>query len=186
MNGAEKGAGAAILAAIKALETKIDRIAAHVGADRSASASGGNGNGNGNTGGNVATLAQIQGQYGDPKVKSDPRDWTGESCKGLPFSECPPDYLDMYAARLDFFASKNAKAGEEKKAHFDALDASRARRWAIEIREGRHKQGAPAQRMAPPPPDPETSWRGNDGGLPPPPADDGFGPPPDDDDSLPF
>lgn len=174
MSATEKGAGAAILAAIKALEAKIDRIAAHVGADRSASASGGNGN----TGGNVATLAQIQGQYGDPKVKSDPRDWSGESCKGLPFSECSPDYLDMYAARLDFFASKNAKAGEEKKAHYDALDASRARRWAIEIREGRVKQGAPAQRMAPPP-DPETSWRGNDGGLPPP--DDGLGPPPDED-----
>src|SRR4051812_5509778 len=51
------------------------------------------------------------GQHGDPLIKAkDPRDWAGDSMKGRKFSECPPEYLDLLAARYDYFAEKAERA----------------------------------------------------------------------------
>jgi hypothetical protein len=76
----------------------------------------------------------LEGPHGDPIVKAkDPRDWTGEPMKGRHFSECPPDYLDMLAERFDYFASQEQ---DPKKAKYNRLDASRARGWALRIRQG--------------------------------------------------
>ena len=76
----------------------------------------------------------IDGPHGDPVVKAkDPKDWTGEPMKGKRFSECPPDYLEMVASRLDFFASKNTDMEKQK---WELLDARRARAWAARLRNG--------------------------------------------------
>lgn len=140
MSGQGNGAGSAILAELaslradnKALHEKIDRLMAHLGATRSA----------GTTGNDVARVVSpqdIAGDRGDPKIRMVPKKWTGENYKGSRASQCHPDFLEMYADQLDWFAD-NPKEGEDpKKAKWDRLDAARCRRWAIEIREGRVKQ----------------------------------------------
>ena len=87
----------------------------------------------------VASDADLDGKYGDPIVKArDPKDWTGEPQQGNRFSECPAEYLDMVAERLDYFSSQNKGETEEdrKKLKFNKLDAARARGWAARIRAG--------------------------------------------------
>jgi hypothetical protein len=76
----------------------------------------------------------LSGPHGDPIVRAkDPKDWTGDSMKGKRFSECPPDYLEMVASRLDFFAAKNTDMEKQK---WELLDARRARAWAARLRNG--------------------------------------------------
>lgn len=76
----------------------------------------------------------LDGKYGDPEVRAkDPRDWTGEPMKGRRFSECPAEYLDLLAARFEFFAGREPDA---KKANYNRLDAGRARGWAARKRNG--------------------------------------------------
>jgi hypothetical protein len=92
-------------------------------------------------GGQPAERVDLDGPHGDPIVKAkDPRDWTGEPMKGRPFSQCPPEYLDMLADRFDYFASQEQDA---KKARYNRLDAARARGWAERIRNGEGPKGEP-------------------------------------------
>jgi len=155
-----------VLAAVTRVEGKLDLLIQHVGANRSASSNGAP------AAGRVADLREIDGDKGDPKIRMVPKRWTGESFKGRRASQCAPDFLDMYADQLDWFAD-NPKEGEDpKKAKWDRLDAARCRRWAVEIREGRVKQnGAPAASPTPHSsgnePDPwptggDTGWGGDD------------------------
>lgn len=84
--------------------------------------------------GTIASDADLNGKYGDPEVKAkSPRDWTGDDMKGRRFSECPAEYLEMVADRLDYFASQEE---DPKKERYNRLDASRARGWAARIRGG--------------------------------------------------
>jgi hypothetical protein len=76
----------------------------------------------------------LDGKYGDPTVRAkDPRDWTGDSQLGKPFSECPPAYLDLVADRLDYFCTTE---DDPKKLKYQQLDAARARGWAKRLRGG--------------------------------------------------
>lgn len=90
----------------------------------------------------VAPDSDLDGQWGDPIVRAkDPRDWTGESQLGKPFSECPAEYLELVAARLDFFAEKaeaegTLTTGGKPVAPYNRRDAARARGWAARIRNG--------------------------------------------------
>lgn len=92
----------------------------------------------------VATDADLDGKYGDPVINAkDPRDWTGPSMKGRKFSECPAEYLDLVADRLDYFAEQAEKEGKltstgKPVAPFNRADAARARGWAWRIRQGTH------------------------------------------------
>lgn len=82
----------------------------------------------------IAPDHDLDSKYGNPAVRAkDPRDWTGESQLGKPFSECPPAYLELVADRLEYFASQEEDA---KKARYNRLDASRARGWAQRLRTG--------------------------------------------------
>lgn len=87
-------------------------------------------------------------KYGDPVIKAaDPRDWTGASQKGNRFSQCPPEYLDLLADRLDYFAEKAEKEGKltssgKPVAPFNRKDAARARGWAARLRNGWKAAGA--------------------------------------------
>lgn len=101
----------------------------------------------------VATDRDLDGNYGNPVVKFDPRDWTGASCKGLKFSDCPAPFLDLLAETFDYFAgqaeAKNEKTNSGKSvADYKRQDAARARGWAARIRSGRHIQTQ--QPIAPP------------------------------------
>lgn len=95
----------------------------------------------GTTPGNVASDRLLDGQYGNPEIKAkDPRDWTGDSMTGRRFSECPPDYLDMVASRLDYFADQAEATGEtyngKPVAPYKRKDAALARGWAARLRGG--------------------------------------------------
>lgn len=110
----------------------------------------------------VASDSDLDGTWGDPEVKAkDPRDWTGEPMKGRRFSECPAEYLDLLAERLDYFAEKNAAGteDEQKKSRYQKLDAARARGWAARIRAGKV---APAKAGAPAWSDPDAGSDSND------------------------
>ena len=114
-----------------------------------------------------ATDRDLDGDYGDPIVKAkSPRDWTGEPMLGRKFSECPPEYLELVAERLDYFAERDEATNElasngKPKAYYSRLDAARARGWAKRIREGKVPvQAAPAPTTwAEPPEDADVPFR---------------------------
>jgi len=83
----------------------------------------------------VASDRDLDSQYGNEKVRFNPRDWTGDLYKGRYMSECPSEFLDMLADGHEYFAQKNA-GNDEKKAGYDRRSAARARGWAKRIREG--------------------------------------------------
>lgn len=94
--------------------------------------------------GAIATAADLDGKYGNPKVRCDPKDWKdagGLPRKGRLMNQCEPEFLDLYAETLEFFAQKNDAEGKKatngKPASFyDRADAARARGWAKRLREG--------------------------------------------------
>lgn len=95
----------------------------------------------------VASDADLDGKYGNGPVKFDPRDWSGPPCKGLPYSECPVEFLELLAETNDYFAQK-ADENDEKTssgkpvAPYKRQEAARCRGWAERIRSGKHKQAA--------------------------------------------
>jgi hypothetical protein len=114
----------------------------------------------------AASDRDLDGTHGDPVIKAkDPRDWTGPSMTGRKLSECPPDYLDLWADRMDWFASQADEKGETASngkpvAVYKRLDAARARGWAERIRSGRHVQTTPVE--------PNVAWvpdSADDGGF---------------------
>lgn len=96
--------------------------------------------------GDVATDRDLDGQYGDPVIKKDPKRWEGDSYVGCRFSECPPEYLDEVANFKAWQADMDSRKGTKEadtKAKFNRLDGNRARGWAARKRAG--WQPAPAQ-----------------------------------------
>lgn len=115
-----------VLAVLLRIEKKLDSaLAARQQAERNAPQSTAA----------VAPDSDLDGQWGNPIVKFNPRDWTGDGQKSKYFSECPADFLDVLASTLDFFADKNA-ASDPKKAGYERKDAARARGWAKRQRQG--------------------------------------------------
>lgn len=91
--------------------------------------------------GDVADDRDLDGKYGDPEVKFNPRDWHGDSCKGLRMSECPAGFLDLLAGTFDYFAKQAEKNNETTSsgkavAPYKRKDAARARGWAARKRAG--------------------------------------------------
>lgn len=89
----------------------------------------------------VAEDRDLDGQYGNPTVKFNPRDWNGESCKGRAMSDCPAEFLDMLAETFEYFARKADADGEETSSGkpvgpYKRKDAARARGWAQRVRNG--------------------------------------------------
>lgn len=95
----------------------------------------------------VASDGDLNGQYGDPEIKKDPRDWSGPSYVGMRYSDAPAEYLDLLAGFLRWKAGKNdddaakeTDAEKKKKlvkyAKYARTDAARARGWAHRKRSG--------------------------------------------------
>jgi hypothetical protein len=99
----------------------------------------------------VADDRDLDSPKGDEKVRFDPRDWKGTPQKGLTMSRCLPEFLELYAETMTYFASKQTDA---KKAGFDKKTAARALGWARRIRGG----------WRPPPAAPAPSFGGGTGG----------------------
>lgn len=113
----------------------------------------------------VADDRDLDGSYGNPVVKFNPRDWHGESMKGRTLSECPADFLELLAGTFDYFAKKAEESGETASngrpvAPYKRKDAARARGWAKRIREGYAVDKSTGEVMDP-------AWE--------PPAESGFG-----------
>ena len=97
----------------------------------------------------VADDRDLDGKWGDPEVKFDPRDWSGDSCKGQHMSECPAPFLDLLAETFDYFAAQAEEKGEtttsgKPVAPYKRMDAARARGWAKRIRAGYKPAAQPA------------------------------------------
>jgi len=103
-----------------------------------------------------ATDHEMSGPKADPKIRFDPkRDWIDNgkpSFKGRNASGCHPDFLDLYADQLDYFVSQAQKkidVGDQDtklkdSVKYDALDAARARTWAVRIRRTGYVEPPPA------------------------------------------
>ena len=105
-------------------------------------------NGAASSGPTVAPDRDLDGQYGNGPVKFDPRDWTGTPCKGLRYSECPAEFLEMLAETHDYFAQKADETGEKTSsgkpvAPYKRKEAARCRGWALRIRNGYKPETAP-------------------------------------------
>lgn len=84
----------------------------------------------------------LDSKYGNPKVKFMAKNWKGQDVTGWHFSDCPPEYLDMHAKMLDYFAKKDSQdPAKAKDAIWRAKDAARARGWAERIRRTQAKNG---------------------------------------------
>jgi len=101
----------------------------------------------GHTGAPVAPLVasdrDLDGDYGDPVLRTPPRDWSSANGNfaGKRYSECPPELLDLIAERHDYFADKARDTDEMTKKGkpvepYQRMDAARARGWAKRQRDG--------------------------------------------------
>lgn len=150
------------------IEKQLAAIAAHLGI-------GARGPAAASAGGAVASAADLDGQYGNPEVRKDPKDWTGPSYVGKFFSDCPAEYLDMIASLNEWRAKKDDEAGargetnakgKPKDGHFARLDAARARGWAARARAGGTKPKAAPQRRTEQEEDPFGYGAQDDSNLP--------------------
>lgn len=121
------GAGNDILAVLARIEGKLDRLLAGGGAQAS--------------GGAIADASDLDSQYGDPEVRSDPKDWKGPSQKGKRMSQCPPEFLDLLAGLLEWQAQKDDEQGKTSSSGkptgpYKRKDAARARGWRDRKRAG--------------------------------------------------
>ena len=82
--------------------------------------------------------ASLDDPKSNPVVKFPSKHWRGPDFTGKRFSECSPAFL---VAHAEWLAWKGAhpKAGKEKYAAFDLLDAARARTWARRLARGKRE-----------------------------------------------
>lgn len=95
------------------------------------------------TGGSSEVEADIDGPFGDPQVRKDPRyvngkEYTGPSFVGCRYSACPSEYLRAVAKLLEFVAGKEKAEPNPWKSEktgkfgweYKLEDAKRALAWA--------------------------------------------------------
>jgi hypothetical protein len=90
----------------------------------------------------VASDSELDSLRGNPEVRFIPRRWSGADCKGKRYSECEPEFLDMLAEALEWFAQREEESGAvdkngNPKSKWTRLDASRARGWSARRRADR-------------------------------------------------
>jgi hypothetical protein len=116
----------------------------------------------------VATDRDLDGKWGNPLIRFNPRGWKGPTFKDRKMSQCPPEFLDLLAEAHDWFADKADRTNEmtksdhpKPKAPFERQAAARARGWAKRLREGKV---APPTLFTPPaaPSSRGDSWEGDE------------------------
>lgn len=149
MDDAPKATAQDVLATLQSIDSSLKALVRHFGAGIVHGATGAPAGASSAFVPAVASDRDLDGQYGNPEIKTkSPRDWTGDDMKGKRLSECPPEYLDLTASRLDYFAEQNRAEAEDqqtppeqvgellKKAKYNRIDASRHRGWAVRLRAG--------------------------------------------------
>jgi hypothetical protein len=99
-------------------------------------------------GGEVASGRDLEGDYGDPIVKRDPKRWTGPSEAGRRMSECSSAFLECVAEFNDWCAGQAEDKNEmtnagKPRAPYLRKDAARARGHA------ERNRGKPAAKASP-------------------------------------
>ena len=88
----------------------------------------------------VADDADLDGQWGDPEVRKDPKRWDGESMVGKRYSETSPEFLRVLADFLLWQAGRDEQKTDDEKAvkyaAYKRRDASRALGWAARLESG--------------------------------------------------
>jgi hypothetical protein len=116
------------------LEAVVKVIQASIQAMAKASPKGGGSQTSGIEPGNDKLL---DGPYGDPEVKYDPKFWKGDSMVGKRFSQCPSSYLEATANYFGWRMKKLQEEGaEEKKVNYAKFDAMKALGWKRRIDAG--------------------------------------------------
>jgi hypothetical protein len=87
----------------------------------------------------TANDEMLDGPYGNPVIRKDPRDWTGKSYQGYKMSDADPAYLDMLAKLFDWMADQDDKTGKranngQMRSGYSRKDAALARGWALRLR----------------------------------------------------
>ena len=120
----------ALLAEVVRIRRALEALAHHLGAGGTPASSQGKSGGKGVVAmdpGSVAPDEDLDGRFGNPAVRFDPRNWSGPSMKGKTMSECTGDFLEVYAEACDYFAKQET---DETKRGYKLNDAARARGWA--------------------------------------------------------
>jgi hypothetical protein len=149
---------------MSATEARIVALEARLAAVEARLAGGGGASATGSTAeGAVASARELDGEWGDPVVKKDPKRWLeqgGDPYAGCHMSECPSDYLRILASLFDWMASKDEEQGKtytNKKgenvptAPLNRRSAAKARGWA--------ERNAGKTHETPPPPHPPSGAR---------------------------
>ena len=125
-------------ARVAALEARIVALEAVIASLRSAFGGGGAG---ANGGARVAPDVDLDGRWGDEEIRiGTVRGWEGRSMKGYRMSDCPPEFLDLFADAMTWFAKKADEKNEMWKgtpvSKYNLRSAGRARGWAARLRSG--------------------------------------------------
>jgi hypothetical protein len=96
----------------------------------------------------VATDQEMARFNSSLKVRFDPRNWPGASHKGRTMLECEPNFLEVYADQIEYFAGKakekvaagTADDSAKRDAQWGELNAAQYRRLAQDMRSGKAQQ----------------------------------------------
>ncbi len=85
----------------------------------------------------------IDGRYGDPVIKFDPKRWNGDSFVGKKLSQCSIEYLEVFAEFKEWAAANPLEGKEPKYVEYDRKDGLLARAWIERKRSGGKKTKQP-------------------------------------------
>ena len=99
----------------------------------------------------VATDAEMAKINTTMKVRFEPKNWPGDPHKGRSLIQCDPNFLEIYADQIEYFAVKakekvaagTADDNAKRDAQWGELNAAQYRRLAIDMRSGRVQQQQP-------------------------------------------
>lgn len=99
----------------------------------------------------IATDAEMLRFKVDQKVRFNPTHWPGEPRKGYTLLQCEPNFLEVYADQIEWFAQKakekvaagTADENAKRDAQWGELNAAQYRRLAADMRAGKVQQSAP-------------------------------------------
>jgi hypothetical protein len=99
----------------------------------------------------IATDAEMSRFKADQKVRFEPSRWPGDPHKGRTLIQCEPNFLDIYADQIEYFAGKAkekiaagiADDNAKRDAQWGELNAAQYRRLAADMRSGKVQQAAP-------------------------------------------
>lgn len=128
-----------IIGKLESIDASLKALVTHFGAGQQPPQQQTQSSGRAYTGPAIPTARELDSKHGDPKVRTkDPRDWAGDSMRDSNFSECSPEYLELYAPFLDWMADREQAndTPNNDTIYYKRHDAAMARGWAARKRAG--------------------------------------------------